>query len=124
MSMAPYTAAAFTNNAGVANIAALATIEVRRESDGALAAIWQDSEQATPLANPFAADANGRFTFYAPGIQKGYQVKVTSGVNIYTLHNQPIGTAAQLDATSFWNGTMLERFQRRGRMMAALNFSL
>lgn len=96
--LAGYSSAAFTNSSGLA-VAASASVEVRRESDGALASIFSDEAAATPLANPFTADTNGRFAFYAAGLLHGYRIKVTSGADTHTLENVPIGTAGQVDAS-------------------------
>lgn len=104
MSLAGYNSAAFTTSSGIA-VAAGAAIEVRRESDGALATIYSDEAGTTGIAQPgFVADSNGRFTFYAAGIASGYSVKVTSGADTYTLHNVAIGTAGQRDVSSFFAG--------------------
>lgn len=143
MLMGIYTSAAFINATGVANIGAGATIEVRRESDNGLAAIYADSEGASLILNPSAfADPNGRFHFYAPGLEGGYSVKVTSGVNVDTVHNQAIGTAQYVDITTYGISLIgtddtadlvallgyterfaklehIERIQRRARLYAA-----
>jgi hypothetical protein len=96
MALAVYTSAAFSTASGLA-VGASAEIEVRRESDGALASIFSDVDGTTPLANPFNADSEGRFAFYASGIAGGYRVKVTKGAEVHTLRHQAIGTAAQVD---------------------------
>jgi hypothetical protein len=96
MALAVYTSAAFSTASGLA-VGASAEIEVRRESDGALASIFSDVDGTTPLANPFSADSEGRFAFYASGLDGGYRVKVTKGAETYTLRHQAIGTAAQRD---------------------------
>jgi len=83
-------------------IAPNAVIEVRREDTAALAAIYSDEAGATPITNPSDfVDAEGRFTFYAAGLDRGYSVKVTDGASIYTLHNVAIGTAGQRDSSAF-----------------------
>lgn len=101
MTLAIYNSAAFTNASGVA-VAPNADVEVRRMDTGALATLWSDEAGTVPLANPATAlaDANGRFQFYAAGIDRGYSVKVTKGADTYTLPNQAIGTAAQLDQSA------------------------
>jgi len=97
--LAVFNSAAFTNASGVANIPANATVEVRREDTAALASIYSDEAGTALIANPSAfADSNGRFTFYAAGIARGYSVKVTKDAFTYTLHNVAIGTAGQIDA--------------------------
>lgn len=101
--LAIFSSSAFKSVSGVANIAAGATIEVRRERDNGLADIYSDAAGTARIANPSAfADANGRFSFYAAGlIDGGYSVKATSGSYTDTLRNQPIGTAKCADATAF-----------------------
>lgn len=101
MSKANYSSAAFTNAAGVA-VAANATIEVRREIDGALATIWSDDAGASAIAQPgFVADSNGRFTFYAAGSLGGYRIAVTKDAVTHTVFHQPIGTAGEVDVTAY-----------------------
>lgn len=140
--LAIYTSSAFINATGVANIGANANVEVKRESDGGLAAIYSDEDGTALIANPAVnlADANGRFKFYAAGIARGYAVKVTSGANVYTANNQAIGNAAQLDAGLVGSqvlasddqavaraaigltNTLLDRMMRVRRHFAALNY--
>lgn len=101
MTLAVYNSAAFETASGVA-VAANATVEVRRESDSGLAAIYSDNAGANPITNPSAfADASGRFTFYAAGSPGGYSIEVTSGAENFTLRDVAIGTAAQYDITTF-----------------------
>jgi len=84
-------------------VGASATIEVRRESDSGLAAIYSDRAGTTPITNPSAfADSFGRFTFYAAASPGGFSILVTSGAQSYTLRNVPIGTAQEMDADPFW----------------------
>lgn len=96
--------AALTSQSGLA-VSALATIAVRRESDGVLASIFSDRDGLVPISQPgFAADAFGRFAFYAAGLLGGYRITVTDAASpglSYTLRNVAIGTAAQLDVESF-----------------------
>jgi hypothetical protein len=102
--LAIYTSAAFTTASGVA-VAANATVEVRRESDSGLAAIYANRDGTGPITNPSAfADGSGRFSFYAAGISGGYSITVTKGAESYTVRNQAIGTAGELDATSYIGG--------------------
>lgn len=120
MPYAVFNSAAFATATGVA-VGANADIEVRRESDGAVATVYSDEAGTAVITQPgFQADASGRFAFYAPGVQRGYSVKVTKGAETWTLHNIAIGTAGYLDATSFMNGVIMERIQRRARHFAAL----
>jgi len=93
-----YSGVAFTVSGSTPSVAANATIEVRLEDTGALASIFSDEDATTPITNPSAfADSNGRFQFYAAGLDRGYSVQVTKDAFTYTLHNQAVGKAAQLD---------------------------
>lgn len=94
--LAIYSSAAFTNTSGVA-VAASASVEVRREDTGALASIFSDVDGLNALANPFNADANGRFSLYAAGLSLGYKITVTKDAVSHVLRHQAIGTAAQID---------------------------
>lgn len=102
MPLGSYTSAAFTTATGVA-VAANADVEVRRESDGALASIFSDRAGSSAITQPgFQADAEGRFVFYAAGLSGGYQVKSTKGAETYTARYQATGTVRELDADPFW----------------------
>lgn len=96
MTLAVFSSTALTSAGVVANGA---DVEVRREDTGALASIYSDEAGTTPITNPAVAftDSNGRFSFYAAGIDRGYSVKVTKSADTFTLHNVAIGTAGQLD---------------------------
>ena len=101
MALAIYTSAAFTVASGVA-VAANADVEVRRESDNGLAAIFSDRAGSSAITQPgFQADASGRFEFYAAGIDGGYKVTVTKGAESYTVRYQAVGLAAERDCTSY-----------------------
>lgn len=107
MTLAVYNSAAFTSATGLA-IGANATVEVRRESDNGLAAIFSDAAGASPITNPSAfADSSGRFSFYAAGLAGGYKVQVTKGAETYTLRRVAIGTAAELDVSAFYGKSSL-----------------
>ncbi|NIQ01601.1 MAG: hypothetical protein GWM98_15450 [Nitrospinaceae bacterium] len=97
MALGIYNGVAFTTTNGDVQVANAASIEVRREDTGALASIFSDRAGGTPLSNPFNADGEGRFEFYAAGLDQGYQVKVTKDAETYTLNNQPVGLARELD---------------------------
>lgn len=102
--MGIYTSAAFSAATGLLTVAAGASVLVRREDTGAIAAIKSDRAGTTPLANPFTVGADGMFSFYAAGIVQGYRVTIeTAGSPTETVdaRNQPIGTAQELDATAF-----------------------
>jgi hypothetical protein len=101
MALACFNSASFVTSSGL-GISVSPTIEVRRESDSALAAIYSDEAGTTPITNPSAfADTVGRFKFYAAGLARGYSILVTKGAESFTLRNVGIGTAGQLDATAF-----------------------
>jgi hypothetical protein len=79
--------AAFTDASGLA-VAAGAAVEVRRESDSGLAAIFSDRAGTSPISQPgFVADSKGRFTCYAAAIEQGYSVEVDNGSESHTLRN-------------------------------------
>lgn len=84
-----------------------ASIEVRREDTGVLASIFEDRAGGTPLSNPFLADSNGRFEFYAAEIDQGYTVKVTKGSETYTLNNQNEATAGVVTKAEYDANTIL-----------------
>ena len=93
MSLAIYTSAAWTANGGL-QVADNATIEVRRESDGALATIYSDREGEEPITNPSAfGDEFGRFQFFAGDGE--YRVKVSQDGNEYTLRYQSVGDVSR-----------------------------
>jgi len=95
MSLAIYTSAAWLANGGL-QVADNATIEVRRESDGALASIFSDREGSVPITNPSAfGDAFGRFEFFVSG--GAYRVRVSQDGQEYTLRYQAIGRAQEFD---------------------------
>ena len=99
MALANFTSAAFLNSSGLAAIAGLSSVEVRRESDNALAAIYADVNAATPLGNPFLSDSEGWFELYAAGRARGYKITVTNGGYSNILRHVAIGTAAEFDAS-------------------------
>ena len=96
MPLAIYTSAAWTANGGI-TVAAGATVEVRTYGSGQpLASIFRDRAGATPEDNPFNADPEGRFFFFAAG--SAYRVKVTDAEgNSHTLEYQAVGTAGEMD---------------------------
>jgi hypothetical protein len=139
-----YSGAVFVNSGGLI-VGASASIEVRRESDGVLASIFSDNAGASPLGNPFNADSNGRFSFFAAGLPPlGYMITITKDATSFQVRNQAIGTAQHADITpygvniigaadaaqlvallgyteKFAKLEQLERLIRRGRMYAAQN---
>lgn len=101
MSLGHYAGVAMTVSGGAPTVAASASIEVRREDTNALASIYSDVNGASPLANPFSADVNGRFDFYTIGRALGYKVTVTKDATSYALRHQPVGTAMYRDITEY-----------------------
>lgn len=101
MPLGIYSSVALIHNAVIDKIEVgdNASIEVRREDTGALASIFSDRAGGSGLANPFTADAGGRFEFYAAGLDQGYRVKVTKGADTHTLNNQAVGTSQERDIT-------------------------
>lgn len=123
MNLGVFNGAAFATAAGVV-VGANADIEVRRESDSALAAIFEDRDGSTPITQPgFQADASGRFTFYAAGRAGGYQITVTSGAESYTWRNVPIGTLQELDTNVLPTIYLLDQLRRARRQFVAINFT-
>lgn len=70
------------------DILANASVEVRKESDGALATIYSDRAGTTSISNPTTADANGFVQFYAAHDE--YKVTATSGLNSITWRYVPL----------------------------------
>lgn len=100
MKLGSWTGVAFSFNTGT--FFPNAVVEVRRESDGGLAAIFSDAAGLVPIAQPgFQADAQGMIHFYTAGSPDGLQVKVTMSAEVRTLRNQPAGNAAQIDVTDY-----------------------
>lgn len=78
------------------NILPGATVEVRLESTGNLAAIKTTRAGTVGKDNPFVADADGYAYFYAAG--GNYEITATSGVVSITWPDVAIGTASETDA--------------------------
>jgi hypothetical protein len=94
-----YTSSAFYLNGGVLSLADNAEIEIRNESDANLSTIFS-APTGGALTNPFNADANGRFEFFAAGREDGFRVKVTKGAQTYTLRYQRVSNL-YVDMTSY-----------------------
>lgn len=74
-----------------------ALIEVRREAVGAaLATLYSDRDGATPIGNPFAADADGFAAFHVAG--GAYKITATSGAFSRVWRYVGVGTAAEIDS--------------------------
>lgn len=79
--------ASITDEAG--NVMPGATVTVRNEVSGLLPTLYVDNAGATPLANPFTADANGAAEFYvAAGF---YEITATLGLLIAEAQDANIG---------------------------------
>jgi len=72
-----------------------ADVEVRLESNGALATIYDDRAGNSTKSNPFQADAEGLARFYAAGAL--YKITATKDSFSSTFRNEPIGTARSYD---------------------------
>lgn len=113
MALAAFHSAAFSTQSGVA-VAANADIEVRLESTGNLATIYEDRDGNTAITQPgFQADSSGRFEFFAAG--GAYRITVDDGVNSYTLNYVAIGTAAENDAGATGVASMAATTALEGR---------
>ena len=97
MALSIYNGVAFIPVGSNVLIAPLASVEVRRESDNALAALYSNEAGTAALANPFTADASARVSFCAAGRAGGYKVKVSKDGNEVELRHVAIGRAAQFD---------------------------
>jgi hypothetical protein len=79
------------------NILPGAQVTVRREVAGApLAVLYSDRDGATPLGNPFAADADGFAAFHAAG--GAHRIDVVGGAFSRTLRYVAIGLQQESDA--------------------------
>ena len=89
-----YNSIAISNLTGFYKSAGSASIAVRKQSDDALASIFSGrlGSPSEVLSNPFNADSDGRFEFYADHIDEGYKITVTKGSETYTLNNQMVQT--------------------------------
>lgn len=77
------------------NVQASASVEVRRESTGALAAIYSDRDGGDVLANPFTVGSDGFARFYAAG--GAFKITATLGSFSRAWRYVPIGTLAEKD---------------------------
>ena len=85
------------------NVLASPTIEVRRETDNALAALFSDRAGATPLANPFTAASDGLIGFHVAG--GAYKITVTKGSDVRIFRYVGIGTNSEYDYATTGSGT-------------------
>lgn len=78
------------------NVVPLASIEVRQEIVGSpLASLFSDRSGASPIGNPFTADADGYFAFHVAG--GAYKITASLGGFSRTWRYVGIGTASELD---------------------------
>lgn len=75
-----------------------ASVEVRLESTGALAALYADRDGTTPKANPFLSAADGYVFFHA--VSGAYKITATLGDFTMELRYVPVGTGAETDAAA------------------------
>lgn len=94
--MKNFTSAAFTGTSGL-EIAGGALIEVRRVDNSNLASIFADKNGLIVLSNPFAADDEGNFEFFALGIADGYRVTATAGDSRRTISYVATGDSQYYD---------------------------
>lgn len=83
------------------NIIPNATVEVRRETTGALAALFSDREGVTPTGNPVAADSQGYVSLHVAGGAFRLKAFDAAGASIREWRYVGIGTAAEYDLESF-----------------------
>lgn len=101
MSLAVYNGTVLRQVGDAVQLVAGAHIEVRREIPGKpLASLYSDRAGATPLGNPFDADANGAFSFFAAG--GAYEVRAylgDTGAPTYEvfLNFEAVGLSAETD---------------------------
>lgn len=65
-----------------------ATVEVRREDNGALTPLFSDRNGTGGASNPFIADADGFAQFYLA--QGSYRIKATSGAFSRIWRHEPL----------------------------------
>ena len=90
MPLGHYNSAAIINDGSKLVAAGGASVTVRKESDGSLANIFSDRDGNSALGNPFTADSNVRFEFYAEGLEEGFEITVSKDGDSYTLNNQNV----------------------------------
>lgn len=78
------------------NVQPLASVEVRRDVPGQpLVSLYSDRDGATPISNPFTADAEGFAAFHTPG--GPLKITATLGGFSRTLRYVAVGTAGEKD---------------------------
>lgn len=84
---------------GAGNIMPGASVEVRNEEGGGLAAIFTDRAGLMPRVNPFTVGSDGLAAFHAAG--GAYKVTATLGSNTQTYRYEAIGTASEADIDTY-----------------------
>lgn len=79
------------------NVLASGSVQVTNEATGGSAALYSD-RNGTSLANPFTAETDGSFPFYAAGGR--YRIDVTVGAETYTVRDVPIGLLQEQDTVA------------------------
>lgn len=80
---------------GLGDVQASASVEVKLEQSGALAALFSDRAGATPASNPIAADGNGFVRFYTAG--GALRITATKGAFSREWRHVPVGMLGELD---------------------------
>jgi hypothetical protein len=84
---------------GLGNAQPGASVEVRKEAGGALAALFSDRAGAVGISNPFTADGNGFAAFHVVG--GAFQIVATLGAFSRTWRYVPVSTSAEQDKELF-----------------------
>lgn len=89
----------FTVVDGAGNVVPSASVEVRSEATGNLVQLYSDRAGASPIGNPFSADANGFARFYVVG--GSYKITCNSGASsLDPWRHVAIGLLGERDALS------------------------
>lgn len=89
----------FTVVDGAGNVVPSASVEVRSEATGNLVQLYSDRAGASPIGNPFNADANGFARFYVVG--GSYKITCSSGSSsLDPWRHVAIGLLGERDALS------------------------
>jgi hypothetical protein len=98
-----------------------ASIEVRKESDGSLATLFQDQDGSVSQpqgGSAFQTDANGAFVFFAAADDKGFRITISSGATA-DIRNVSLGTMQLLDYTAFSKTLVLAASAAAARTLLA-----
>jgi hypothetical protein len=77
------------------NVIPSASVEVRRERDGAIVSLYSDRNGATPIGNPMTGDSDGRAGFHVVG--GAYQITASKDGFSYLRRYVGIGLAQETD---------------------------